>query len=340
MGGNALGHRVARISAKDYETIVPHVLAVLRAALPGARVEAIPAYREKADFGDLDVLIETEAAKEQLPGLFEELARSAFGATTTIRPNSVNGIVEGLVLSFDYRRDSRGFQVDLILQPKESFDYGLDYFSFNDLGNLVGRIAPKMGTSNRHNGLCWYYRDGTYLVDEIVLTRDYDRALTFLGYEAGRFRRGFNTLDEIFSFVASTPYFNPDIYLLENRNHAARTRDRKRTTYRNFLNWCERGSTPRFVFAEDKAVWDARIMEHFPHFGEAREAICRRLEVSRSVRDRFNGDVVSQLTGLKGKELGGRMTRIRESFGSLEAFRDFVIKASDSELRACMLAVS
>ena len=61
MGGNALKHTPTRRYAKaEYETLRDEVVAQLRADLPQQQVAAIPAYRAKASFGDLDVLFVTE----------------------------------------------------------------------------------------------------------------------------------------------------------------------------------------------------------------------------------------------------------------------------------------
>jgi hypothetical protein len=58
-----------------------------------------------------------------------------------------------------------------------------------------------------------------------------------LAYNHSRFLEGFTRLKDIFSFAVSSPYAHPLVFDLERRNHKARTRDRKRTTQRRFLEW-------------------------------------------------------------------------------------------------------
>ncbi len=51
-------------------------------------------------------------------------------------------------------------------------------------------------------------RDGDSHVADVLVTRNFDAALSFLGFDALRYRRGFDTLVDIFRFVAdSSPTF-------------------------------------------------------------------------------------------------------------------------------------
>ena len=65
----------------------------------------------------------------------------------------------------------------------------------------------------------------------IVVTKDFDKALKFLGFDVERFKQGFNNMNEVFEFVVSSTFFNKDAFLFENRNHKARARDKKRSNY-------------------------------------------------------------------------------------------------------------
>jgi hypothetical protein len=183
--------------------------------------------------------------------------------------------------------------------------------------------------------LYFYHRAGDYKFREILLTRDYAKALAFLGYAPSRVAEGFDNLEDIFRFTASTEFFNKDIYLLENRNSVSRVRDRKRKTYQAFLTWCE--ATPgltAYAFPEEKSAWLPRIVEYFPQF-EADYARSRAdLAEQQAVKAKFNGEWVSQLTGLRGKELGAVMKRFKESFASVEAQREFVLSNSLAGIEA------
>lgn len=213
-------------------------------------------------------------------------------------------------------------------------------FMWSDLGNLIGRIAHAGYTAHKHDGLYFYFRDQDYMFREIVLTRDYSRALEYLGYDPEWFGRGFNTLEDIFEFAASSKFFNRDIFLLENRNAVARVRDKKRPAYMGFLKWCEaHPDLPGYVFSEDKTSWLPRLFEFFPEFKDQYEQAVKDLARQRELKTRFNGALVSRITGLEGKELGGFMKRFKESFDNPDAMHDFILSNDETMLTNRVLAM-
>lgn len=311
VGGNALKSvKTCRLPADQYHPLSQRVCQALSERFD-CRAAPIPAFRSKEDFGDLDVVIEKEhASRERL----EDFART-FGHARQI-------VVNGPVLSYDHRStpsDETGFQVDLIRTPSQEFDVSLAYFSYNDLGNLIGRIAHKMGFSYGHRGLLYPMRDGTHLIGTVHMSSDFEQCLGFLGYNASRFREGFEGREEIYEYVVSSPYFNPSIYLLENRNHTSRTRDRKRPTYMGFLEYLR--SLPAqeyFRFPEEKSAWLPKAFEEFEGFEARVGEVLSRHALSARVKEAFNGKIMAERTGLSGKALGAFMANARAHLGGLE----------------------
>lgn len=331
MGGNALSYTSVRLTKNNYDRVAADCLAKLKALYPEGRALAIEAYQDKADFGDLDLLISAE-------GYNPFTVAEALGALEVVRNGPVTSI--GVRACPDVQElEGNVFQVDLISIDAPSFDFSAGYFSFNDLGNLVGRTAHSAGLSHKHNGLWFFVRDGDYKFREILLTRDYLEALSFLGYAPERYKQGFKTLEDIFWYVSTSKFFNRDIFLLENRNAKSRIRDRKRRTYMEYLKFCEEHpELPAFQYPQDKLAWLPRIAEHFPHFqGEYDQALADLAEL-REVKAKFNGAWVSELTSLQGKELGELMRHFKESFDSAEAQRAFVLSSTPDELKARVLA--
>jgi hypothetical protein len=336
MGGNALKNtQTQRLGREDFERVAVVVTNELRMAFPGTPVDVIPAYRQKPTFGDLDVLIQTEGM--QANGGGEKLRRMAvdvFNATDLFKNSNV--------LSFDYRASASqtepGFQVDVIGLPAAEYDFALRYYSFNDLGNLIGRTAHKAGFSFGHAGLVYPFREGTYMFREVPLTRDFDAALQFLGYEPALHRAGFDTVEELFLYVVGSKYFNRDIFLLENRSYKARVRDRKRKTYTEFLDYIGARRLPAFEYPEDKSAWLPLAFEAFPQFATEYHATVRDLQNQRLLKERFNGERVREITGLEGAKLGWVMKHLRESFESFEALLGFFTSASDDEVRERVLS--
>lgn len=325
MGGNALGHTSVRLTRKNYDRMADECVQKLRVLYPQNRVHAIEAYRTKADFGDLDILVEST-------GYDPFVAAQALGAHEVVRNGPTTSLGVQARAEVEYGAGNV-FQVDLVSSDSASYAYAKAYFSFNDLGNLVGRTAHRAGLAHRHDGLYYYVRDGDYKFRELMLTQDYDTALTFLGYDPARFHAGFETLTDIFEYVTGSTYFNRDIFLLENRNYQSRVRDRKRKTYTDFLAWCEaRPELPAYAYPDEKSAWLPHIFAQFPHFKADYEKALADLANQGEVKKRFNGEYVGALTGLKGKELGMLMKHVKESFATPEFLHQYVLKASDAEL--------
>ena len=232
-------YNVERLTKEQYD----EVLSALTITLPYKTV-AIPSYRLKDSFGDCDLLTTStdEAFEKNLSKDFILLGKKK------------NGSVTSYALKYG---SFPQFQFDLIKAKEESFKFNYNYLSYNDLGNLIGRVAAAFGFKFAHNGLyllAWYDHKGeersVVRVKEEAKTNDhaehrmeklfisnFDEALEFLGFDSLRFAQGFDTVDDILDFVASSKYFCKDFFLFENRNHDQRKRDVKRPTYLRALEY-------------------------------------------------------------------------------------------------------
>lgn len=343
MGGSALSIPTRRITAQEFRAISHTIAGTLQMALPGARIAVVPSYRSKPDFGDIDIMVERESVTAAGgPARLEDLARSEWRSRASFRNNSV--------LSVEYRRsddDDTGCQVDLITAPRAEFDFHLNYLSYNDLGNFIGRVAHRMGFSYGQSGLLYFVREADRVFAKLAVTLDTSVALTFLGYDPERFARGFDTLEEVFEYTASSRYFAPELYLLENRNHIARTRDRKRKSYRAFLEWLAQGhgayAGGRHQWADrddESAVATERLAllldarRSFPDFAVAVCLAQERLRVAKLVKGKFNGSLVMGWTGLSGKALGDFMQHLRGQFASIDHMNAWVLAQSTADVQA------
>lgn len=328
MGGNALSCKSVRLTKNDYNRVAGDCVAKLREFYPGQRVEALGSYRSKADFGDCDILVESSQNYDP------HAAAAALGAVEVVRNGPVTSV--GVLVNPDLPfGDGNVFQVDLITMAPVEFDFALNYFGHGDTGNLLGRIAHAQGLSLRHDGLVYIFRDDGHKFRELFLTRDYAQALQFMGYDPEVLARGFETKEDVYRYVATSPFFNRDIFLLENRNAKSRVRDSKRVMYIEFLKWCEaHPDLTAFVYPEDKAAWLPRINERFPGFKAEYDQAVQDLSNQQAVKAKFNGEWVAALTGLQGKALGELMKCFKNSFESQEAQHAFVLKHSPDEIAA------
>lgn len=230
---------VERLTKEQYD----EVLSALTITLP-YKTAAIPSYRAKDSFGDCDLL--TTATDEA----FEKSLSKDF----ILLGKKKNGGVTSYALKYG---SFPPFQFDLIKAKEDSYKFNYNYLSYNDLGNLIGRVAAAFGFKFAHDGLyilAWYSHKGEersvgrvkedgktndhaeYKMEKLFIS-NFDQALEFLGFDSSRFAQGFDTIEDILAFVASSKYFCKDFFLFENRNHDQRKRDVKRPTYTRALEY-------------------------------------------------------------------------------------------------------
>lgn len=321
MGGNALKNcKTKRLQADEYFAIEKEVCALLRDSFNdsngGYMRRAVPilAYKTKKDFGDLDVIFESNRLGNDFLPRLKELFKSK-----EMVPN-------GKVISLEYKE----FQVDVILTPSHEMQFAEHYYAFNDLGNLMGRIAHKMGMKYGHNGLWYMFRDGTHLIDEINVSMDIKKVFKFLDFDYERWTQGFNDLEEIFEYVSQSKFFNPGIYLFDQMNHRSRVRDAKRATYNSFLAWCETKRNNEwknrkfFEWSKDKSVYLPELFETFPQFENDWMDAYHKMLVNRDIKNRFSGEIVREVTGLDGKELGEFIKHFKGVVNSRSPFKSKV----------------
>lgn len=305
MGGNALKNTETRRYALDEYLRVASLVTVKLSSLQNVcKSYVIPHVRDKQTFGDLDVLYSTWSEANVRSDSIQRMFES-------------NEIVKnGEVISFNVEE----LQVDIIHSSHLSLNYALNYFSWNDAGNLLGRLFKCFNLKHGHKGLVLPLRDGDNKFADIPLTLNHDDALKFVELDPEIFNRGFDNLEQLFSYVSSSPYYNPDFYKLENLNTIARVRDKKRETYNKFLAFGETYCGPVFTdFHKDKSKYLDTIFATFPHAYAKFEEANVKLAARKFLRQKFNGDIVAELTGLSGKKLGAFMQHLRNQFDFKDA---------------------
>ncbi|HET8687089.1 MAG TPA: hypothetical protein VFM18_10550 [Methanosarcina sp.] len=294
MGGNALSFETRRVKRDEYFVLVDEIKEKLK-NFGIEKFTDIPAYHTKPDFGDIDILIVSDRPNK------DKWIRELFQPKEIYHNSNV--------FSFDYK----DVQVDLIFTKLNDFQSSIDYFSYNDFGNLVGRLAHKRGLRFGHDGLSLSIRDDTQVIGEINLTKNIDEILSLLGYDPAPYHKGFDTLEDIFEYVVSSPYYTYEIFDLDNRNYRARTRDRKRKTYTEFLKWAESRENGTYVYSGNKADYLPLVLHKFNKIDEY-ASILKAHSINLTIKEKFNGLIVRDLTGLDGKELGSFIAEFRKLF--------------------------
>ena len=79
----------------------------------------------------------------------------------------------------------------------------------------------------------------TTKIKEYCLSNNFEDILNILGLNTTVYKNGFDTYQEMFDFVISSPYFDKNLFLFENLNNKNRVRDKKRKTYNMFLEYLD-----------------------------------------------------------------------------------------------------
>ena len=312
MGGSALNLvENRRMDAAEYHLFSTNVLIRLKKIFDGRRVDLIPAYKNKLSFGDADYIVRSDDIKENV----RDLIQNEFDPIQIVKNSNV--------WSFDIDN----FQIDVILTRSDIYDSSLNYFALNDAGNLEGKIIHKLGCKHGHAGLSYVFRDGTYEIGEILLSRNIESILEFGGWEEVQIKKrlnGFDELEDIFEYISASRYFNPDIYLLDNLNHIARIRDRKRKTYQEFLKWCaaNKHRLNHYPHDKNKSVYFERINRFFPHFQGELDKLNAKRELNKERHDKFNGGMIKREISLEGKDLGQFIISFKSQHKNFEDYLD------------------
>lgn len=318
MGGNLFKNSL-RLSKNEYDTMATFIETILRtqAQRKAKRTQAVLL---KNDFGDLDILVSA-------PKLTIQEVSTLFDVPLE---NIVNN---GKVISFLYQQ----FQVDLIFVHADCFDFEYMYYGRADFGNLLGRIAHKTGFKLATNGLYFILREGDYQFCEIQVSKNVREVFEFYELNYDRFLREFNSDHDVYRFLISCPYFNKNIYLLENRSNAARVRDKKRKAYHEFLEFIanlpnendyifESGTSGKFGYIKNEFFFN-KALAFFPEFSKIYQEQEAAFLAEREFKKKFNGEIVKQWTGLENKELGLLMKKIR----SMEHYKETLSGMSENE---------
>jgi hypothetical protein len=320
MGGLAIKNAKTRRFQKDeFDAILPIILEKAKKLFSDA--VSTTYFKSKDSFGDADILclVDKPITIDIKQWIIDEF-------------NSKEVVPNSHVYSFEFNE----LQVDFILTPLSSWETSKIYFSYNDLHNLVGKVAHKFGLKWGYDGLILPYRIDGKMLGEVVVTKDHKKALAFLGFDVDRYEAGFDNLDEIFDFVTTSKYFNPWMFDFETLNRINRERDRKRKTYALFVEHVapmkEKGVDAYHYFYADKKAYLGLIDHYFPGFLKDYRGLEKLEEIKRFVAKLYNGNLVMQYFDISDKSLGAAIGTFEKHFGSREKLEEYVLDTNDTDI--------
>lgn len=317
MGGKALNTNTERIDLKTYNKIKTEIYCKLRDELNYNDVRFIPFYKSKDSFGDLDILVSEPKPNNLISFLYDNL-------------NTKDLKINHDIVSFEYK----DFQIDLIHCPAEYLDIAQTYFSYNDLGMLMGTVAKKINCKYGHTGLYYIkYNSDKSKKWEIFLSKEPRKIFNFLDLDYDVFLRGFNTLEEIYDYIYSSTLFDSNNFLYEKEwNHRKKTRNRKRPTWQKFIEYIKHKPIKEglnvnpleyccFCFGKDYLLEEINTIEHNEN-------------MSKLIRSKFNGNIVRELTGYDKIELSKFISEFKKQFIN---FDTFIVNNNQSTINSYIL---
>lgn len=310
MGGNAFKNPpTVRMDSAEFYPFTDSVIDVLKSNT-NKEFYRLLSYRDKPSHGDCDVLYYGVSADE-----IRDILTTQYSLTQD------DFVKNSDVLSVRINN----FQFDFInCKNKSQFESSKFYFNYNDFGNILGRFCHKLGIKLSNRGISIVVRHkerSDHILAEIFLTEDASISLDILGLDRETYNRGFDSLEDIFKFAASSKYFDPEIFSLEHRSATSRIRDKKRSTYNSLLRWVVSAKPEaKYSFAEKSELggysirlpyYYTEVLPRFPWVDEKVQSLIADFELDLRFKEVYNGTIVSELTGLSGKELGAFMSTIR-----------------------------
>ena len=312
MGGKALKYECRRYLKDEYFDLIDELKPKIQHVF-NTKIEIVKAYNQKETFGDMDILI------------LNNDIRNINDKIREVNPN-VNDIHHnGNVYSFDYK----DLQIDLILTKEKYWDTSIHFYSYNDLGNLIGRLYHKIGLSFGFDGLKYIYRIDDKKLGEIIVSTDMNQILSFIGLSWTSYQRGFDSLIDIFEYVASSNLFNRDSFDLTKLNSVNKKRNERRPTFQKFVSWLETNQNveSKLQLPVNKIEWMDKIDNYFSNCNlrnQIKELNKKEVRI-RERHNKFNGNlVIERYPNLIGPKLGDVMGKFiaytNTNYGNFDQF--------------------
>ena len=307
MGGKALKNtKTERKTTDQFYDIANRLIPKLEEIF-GTELYILKFYHEKPDHGDMDILLKVDN-KFYVKNLNIKNEIEKY-----LNPNQIIIVNDGTT-TFDFEQ----FQIDLIPVAESVWESTKFWMDWDPSSNLCGKLAHKFGLKFSPSGTFYPYRGGSgRVMKDIIITKDFRKMMEFLGLDPERKYKGFETLEEIYDWIISSKYYNTELFLLENLTQSDRKRNKKRPTFNKFLEYVKDlpYTSEGYHFEKNKTKYLDLIDSSFPevHFLEQINELKKKDEDNQKMREKFNGDLVMEWTGLNGKELGSVIIEFKKT---------------------------
>ncbi|KAF2718976.1 hypothetical protein K431DRAFT_314484 [Polychaeton citri CBS 116435] len=285
MGGDAFAQAVSqsedhptlhtpRMDPATYTSLRDTYTQKLVSCLPSARVLPYKEAPEKTDYGDIDYLVATSDAVNfselaQHIGAAAYLPRGTNTASFAVRHDGHVGSEPTRYTQIasdrpNARQPSKTVtlelyaQVDLAVASLDEADWRMFMASYSDLSGIIGNIIRNVGFTLNHSGLYLRLRE----LDEakpknyinvsdsdgmVLLTDDVSMALSFLGLDVSSYDAGFDTLADMYAWVAGCKYLYPEAIFKKRDTCRDRQKARSRPVFTGFFDEWLPSNKPAFA---------------------------------------------------------------------------------------------
>ena len=336
MGGKALSCETIRLNKDRYISLFEEIRKKICDELGYCQfyISDIKTYKNKTDFGDLDILISKKLTENEITSILNPVEIFTNGLDTSIGYKIMDNIFINNQIGI--------FQIDLIYANLQDYTFTNKLMSYDPIGNLLGMLFNALGFKLTNKGLFYKLKDPItkQLIDYILVTSCFENALIILGYtDIDYFVYGnnsFYSLENIYEFITNSKYFHPEIYLkTENLNHSSRTKFKKRPNIVSFLDYIK-NIRPSFNIAKLSTISDKVVkslsnsLEYLTVINEETfkdrcSKVLTEYQINLEYHKRFNGKITSELTGLEGKELSLFMEQLINFYGGHHEFKDLIL---------------
>lgn len=299
MGGKALKNTFTRrYNKEEYLKLQNYIISKLKQESFFSDIGCPKYYRNKNDFGDLDIVVAVDYnyINFQNSNINKEIKNKI---QALFNPNEI--VINDNCFSFNVN----DFQIDIINSELEYFKSTIEYMNWADLGLLIGKIARKFNLKYGREGLIYKLSENSSSYIPISLTLNIKEILDFLGFDFRIYALGFDSKEDIFNFIVNSKFFNKNIFL-DQENHTDRMRNRKRKIFIEFKEFISNDSIIDKYSFQNKDSYLDYIDCCFPKVQIFKQILQYENDINmkKAFKEKFNGNIIKNLTGLKDKELG------------------------------------
>lgn len=334
MGGKALKNVITtRLTKEKYIRVKNEIVSILAPHLSLTFLYELP---HKEDFGDLDILY---ISNEQIN--IYNLVVQLFNPKEIVKNGTVLSF-SYLIEEFDDNTKNIYFQIDLI--KSQNIDMDLFYFSYGDLGAILGRITKYYGLSYGNPGL-WINNIEEHIIkryldennnkkydknkvskmihDKIMLSENPEEICLYLGLDYEKWSSGFNNREEIYDFVIQSHLFKSKLFEVNSLNSEHMRRYNERPMYHEFIDYVNLQNKKEEKEINKNKDYDALI--YFNKINELEKLIEKNI-LQNERKEKFNGHIIQSLISTHYNKNTNKVIENKELGSFIINFKNHILK--------------